>query len=44
MDTATGQPLPFPTDNDTAVTGEIIGEGQQVTTADVSLGQIMLSA
>jgi HK97 family phage major capsid protein len=44
MDTATGQPLPFPTDNDTAVSGELIGEGQQVTTADVTLGQIILGA
>jgi HK97 family phage major capsid protein len=44
MDTATGQPLPYPTDNDTTVTGEIIGEGQQVTEQDVSLGQIMFGA
>ena len=44
LDTATGQPLPFPTDNDTTVAGEIVGEGQQVSTQDVSLGQIMLSA
>ncbi len=44
MDTATGQPLPFPTDNDTTITGEIVGEGQQVSTADVSLGQIMFGA
>jgi HK97 family phage major capsid protein len=44
LDTATGQPLPYPTDNDTTVTGEIVGEGQQVSTADVSLGQIVFSA
>jgi len=44
MDTATGQPLPYPTDNDTTVTGERIGEGQQVTSADVSLGQILFGA
>jgi HK97 family phage major capsid protein len=44
FDTTTGQPLPFPTDNDTTVTGELIGEGQQVTTADVTLGQIILGA
>lgn len=44
MDTATGQPLPFPTDNDTAVAGELIGEGVQVATGDVALGQIILGA
>jgi HK97 family phage major capsid protein len=43
MDTATGQPLPFPTDNDTTVMGEIVGEGQQVTTADVSIGMVKVS-
>jgi HK97 family phage major capsid protein len=44
MDTATGQPLPHPTDNDTTVMGEIIGENQSVTSADVTIGQIMLGA
>jgi HK97 family phage major capsid protein len=44
MDTATGQPLPYPTDNDTTNTGEIIGENQQVTVADVSIGHITLGA
>ena len=44
FDTATGQPLPYPTDNDTTVTGERIGEGQQVTNQDVSLGQILFGA
>jgi HK97 family phage major capsid protein len=44
FDTATGQPLPYPTDNDTTVSGERIGEGQQVTTQDVSLGQILFGA
>jgi HK97 family phage major capsid protein len=44
MDTATGQPLPYPTDNDTTVSGELVGEGQQVTSADVSLGQITFGA
>jgi len=28
MDTATGQPLPYPTSNDTSIVGERIGEGQ----------------
>jgi HK97 family phage major capsid protein len=44
METATGQQLPFPTDNDTTVMGEMIGEGTQVSTQDVSIGQIMLGA
>lgn len=44
METASGQPLPFPTDNDTTVTGELIGEGQQVTLADVTIGMITLGA
>ena len=44
MDTATGQPLPYPTDNDTTVSGEIVGEGVQVTTADVTLGSITFNA
>ena len=44
METATGQPLPYPTSNDTNITGELIGENQQVTTADVTLGQIMFGA
>jgi HK97 family phage major capsid protein len=44
MDTATGQPLPYPTDNDTTNTGEIVGEGKQVSTADVTIGQILFGA
>lgn len=44
METATGQPLPYPTDNDTTTVGELIGEGVQVTTADVSLGNIVFGA
>jgi len=44
MDTATGQPLPYPTDNDTTVMGELVGEGQQVTTADILLGQVTFGA
>lgn len=44
MDTATGQPLPYPTDNDTTNSGEIVGEGAQVTTADVSVSQITFGA
>ena len=44
MDTATGQPLPYPTDNDTSVVGEIVGEGKQVSDADVTIGQILFGA
>ena len=44
MDTETGQPLPYPSDDDVNVTGERIAENTQVTTQDVSLGQIMFGA
>jgi HK97 family phage major capsid protein len=44
MDTSTGQPLPYPTDNDTTVSGEIVGEGQQVSEKDVSIGQVLFGA
>lgn len=44
MDTATGQPLPHPTDNDTTVQGELIGEGTQVTTQDINISSITLNA
>jgi HK97 family phage major capsid protein len=44
MDTATGNPLPYPTDNDTTVAGELVGEGVQVTTADITLGQVVFGA
>jgi HK97 family phage major capsid protein len=44
FDTDTGAPLPFPTADDTNEIGEQVGENQQVTTADVSLGQIMFGA
>lgn len=44
MDTATGQILPFPTDNDTSSVGELIGENQQVGTGDVTIGSINLGA
>jgi hypothetical protein len=39
MDTATGAPLPYPSENDTGVIGERVGEGQQVTDVDVNIGQ-----
>lgn len=44
MDTASGQPLPHPTDNDTASTGELVGEGAQVSTQDVSVSNITFNA
>ena len=44
METATGQVLPYPTSDDVSVVGELIGEGQQVSDQDVSLGQILLGA
>lgn len=44
MDTGDGAPMPYPTSNDTAVMGELIGENQQVTTADVNVGMVMFGA
>ena len=44
MDTASGQPLPWPTDNDTTIVGEQIDENTQVTTADITLGSITFNA
>jgi len=44
LDTATGQPLPWPTSNDSGITGELIGENQQVSDADVTLGNIVFGA
>jgi HK97 family phage major capsid protein len=44
MPTDTGQPLPFPTDNDTTISGELIGENQPVNTQDVTLSQIVFGA
>jgi HK97 family phage major capsid protein len=44
MDTATGNPLPYPTANDTTVAGERIAEGTQVSTQDVTLGNITFNA
>jgi len=45
LNTSTGAPLPIPTVNDTSNTGEIIGEGNAVTTtADPLFGQTVLGA
>jgi HK97 family phage major capsid protein len=44
MPTETGQPLPYPAADDTSNVGEQVGEGQQVTTQDVSLQQVVFGA
>jgi HK97 family phage major capsid protein len=44
LDTATGQPLPYPTANDTSVSAEIVGEGAQVSAADVTVSNIVFNA
>lgn len=44
METATGQPLPYPTDNDTAQTGALLAEGVQVSEVDVTLSNIIFGA
>lgn len=44
MDTSTGNPLPWPTDNDTSNEGELVAEGAQVTTQDASIGHITFNA
>ena len=42
--TASGNPLPMPTSDDTSNTGERIAENTQVASQDVAFGQIMLNA
>ena len=44
LETATGNVLPYPTDNDTMNMGAIIGEGVQVLTQDVSVGHLIFGA
>lgn len=44
LQTATGQPLPYPTSNDTSNVGAIIAEAAQVSTQDVTIGQLTLGA
>lgn len=44
LDTATGNTMPYPTDNDTTNTGELVGEGVQVSTQDVALGHVTFNA
>lgn len=42
--TATGQPLPYPTSNDTGTYGERVGENKKVSDADLNLGNIIFNA
>jgi HK97 family phage major capsid protein len=45
MQTASGQPLPYPTDNDTTNVGSILAEGAQLTSSvDVTIGSITFGA
>jgi len=44
MDTATGQPLPMPTSNDTTQVATLIGESTQVSEQDVTASQIIFGA
>lgn len=44
MDTATGQPLPFPTSNDTTQAAVIVGEAGTVVEQDITASQINFGA
>jgi HK97 family phage major capsid protein len=44
LNTSTGNPMPYPTDNDTSNTGERVGEGVQVTEQDVTIGSTTFNA
>ncbi|HEX4381247.1 MAG TPA: phage major capsid protein [Candidatus Acidoferrum sp.] len=44
LDTATGNTLPYPTDNDTTNSGEIVGEASQVADQDVAVGHVTFNA
>lgn len=44
FDTETGNPFPWPTINDTANKGRIIGQNVQVTETDLAFGQVMFNA
>lgn len=44
IDTATGNALPIPTDNDTSNKGAILGDNTQVGTQDVTFGAVTLNA
>jgi HK97 family phage major capsid protein len=42
--TATGAPIPIPTDNDTSNTGELLGENTQSNEQDITFGQATLNS
>jgi HK97 family phage major capsid protein len=44
LPTASGNPLPYPTVNDTTVVGELVAENTTVTNADLTVGQLTLNA
>lgn len=44
ISTTTGADMPMPTANDTANTGELIGENTAVNAQDISFGQVILKA
>lgn len=44
IETASGQDLPWPTNDDTSNVGSILGENQQISELDVTFGQNMLKA
>jgi len=44
FDTATGQPLPYPTSDDTGQSGVQVDENVEVTTQDVAIGNIVFNA
>ena len=44
METATGAPLPYPTSNDTTIEAEIVGEGEQVSSQDVTVSMLMFGS
>jgi HK97 family phage major capsid protein len=42
--TDTGAPLPWPTDNDTAQTGEVIGQNTAVASQDIAFNQVIFGS
>jgi HK97 family phage major capsid protein len=44
FDTASGNALPIPTDNDTTNSGSILGENVQVGTQDITFGAVTMNA
>jgi HK97 family phage major capsid protein len=44
FETATGAPLPWPTDNDTAQMGRILAINTQVTETDITFGEVTFNA